>query len=51
MANPQATQVTKPHYAPPPVDGDFYRIADVLNDKERTLLRACVTSQRASSRR
>ena len=39
MANPQATQVTKPHYAPPPVDGDFYRIADVLNDKERTLLR------------
>ena len=39
MANPHATQVTKPDYAPPPIDGDFYRIASVLNDKERTLLR------------
>src|SRR6202042_68151 len=38
-ANPQAAQVTKPDYAPPPIDGDFYRIASVLNDKERTLLR------------
>ena len=39
MANPQATQLTKPDYTPPPVDGDFYRIANVLNDKERALLR------------
>jgi glutaryl-CoA dehydrogenase len=39
MANPHATQVTKPDYAPPPIDGDFYRIASVLNDKELALLR------------
>jgi len=39
MANPQATQLTKPDYTTPPVDGDFYRIANVLNDKERALLR------------
>src|SRR3984957_17271784 len=39
MANPQTTQITKPRYAPPPIAGDFYRIASVLNEKERTLLR------------
>jgi glutaryl-CoA dehydrogenase len=39
VANPHARHVTKPDCAPPPVDGDFYRIASVLNDKERTLLR------------
>jgi len=39
MGNPGATQVRKPDYTPPPIDGDFYRIADVLNDKERALLR------------
>src|ERR1700757_5468734 len=38
MANPQATRAAQPDYAPPPVDGDFYRIASVLNDKERALL-------------
>jgi len=39
MANPQTTRTAKPDYAPPPVDGDFYRIAAVLNDEERALLR------------
>ena len=38
MANPQATGAGKPDYAPPPIDGDFYRIAAVLNDEERALL-------------
>jgi alkylation response protein AidB-like acyl-CoA dehydrogenase len=38
MANPQVTQAGKTGYAPPPIDGDFYRIASVLNDKERALL-------------
>src|SRR4051812_40773392 len=36
MANPQTT---RPDYAPPPIDGDFYRIATVLSDEERALLR------------
>jgi glutaryl-CoA dehydrogenase len=39
MAHPQATQTGTPDYAPPPIDGDFYRIASVLNDEERALLR------------
>ena len=38
VPNPKATQVTKPDYTPPPIDGDFYRIANVLNETERTLL-------------
>ena len=29
----------KPDYAPPPIEGDFYRIAAVLNDGERALLK------------
>ena len=29
----------RPDYAPPPVDGDFYRIAAVLNESERALLK------------
>jgi glutaryl-CoA dehydrogenase len=39
MAHPQATQTGTSDYAPPPIDGDFYRIASVLNDEERALLR------------
>ena len=37
-----ATQQTKPtgktDYVPPPVEGDFYRIAAVLSDSERAML-------------
>ena len=39
MANPQATRAAKPDYAPPPIEGDFYRIAAVMNDSERALLK------------
>ena len=39
MANAQAKLTEKPEYAPPPIDGDFYRIAGVLNSEERALLR------------
>jgi glutaryl-CoA dehydrogenase len=38
MGNTEATQGRRPDYVPPPIDGDFYRIANVLNDKERALL-------------
>src|ERR1700730_13776849 len=38
MATQQAKPIGKPDYAPPPIDGDFYKIASVLNDKERALL-------------
>ncbi|WP_342725996.1 acyl-CoA dehydrogenase family protein [Bradyrhizobium sp. B097] len=38
MANAQATRSAKPDYAPPPVNGDFYGIATVLNDTERALV-------------
>jgi glutaryl-CoA dehydrogenase len=39
MANPQTTRFEKQDYAPPPIDGDFYRIASVLNESERALLK------------
>src|ERR1700733_6654061 len=39
MANPQTTRFEKQDYAPPPIDGDFYRIATVLNESERALLK------------
>jgi glutaryl-CoA dehydrogenase len=29
----------KREYIPPPIDGDFYRIADLLNDEERALVK------------
>ena len=38
MANAQATRPPKPDYAQPPINGDFYGIATVLNDKERALV-------------
>jgi alkylation response protein AidB-like acyl-CoA dehydrogenase len=39
MATQQAKSIGKTDYAPPPVEGDFYRIAAVLNDSERALLK------------
>src|SRR5258707_5669559 len=39
MATQQAKSIGKTDYAPPPIEGDFYRIAAVLNDSERTLLK------------
>src|SRR6266478_167580 len=39
MATQQANSIGKTDYAPPPIEGDFYRIAAVLNDSERTLLK------------
>ena len=39
MASQQAKPTGKPDYSPPAIDGDFYRIAAVLNDGERALLR------------
>jgi len=39
MATQQAKSTGKTDYAPPPIEGDFYRIAAVLNDGERTLLK------------
>lgn len=39
MANAHATRPARPDCAPPPINGDFYGIASVLNDKERALLR------------
>ena len=38
MASPQMASANKPAYAPPPVDGDFYKIANVLNDRERAVI-------------
>jgi len=39
MATQQAKPNGKPDYTPPPVEGDFYRIAAVMNDSERALLK------------
>jgi glutaryl-CoA dehydrogenase len=33
----QTSQARKIDYSPPPVEGDFYRIADVLNPRERAV--------------
>src|SRR5580704_19006237 len=38
MAQPKATSTKSADYAPPPINGDFYRIASVLDDKDRALL-------------
>ena len=52
MANPQTTRTAKPDYAPPPVDGDFYRIAAVLNDERAGAAQgAFANSRKAWSRR
>jgi glutaryl-CoA dehydrogenase len=39
MATTQAKTIAKPDYAPPPIEGDFYRIEAVLNESERALLK------------
>ena len=39
MASQQAKPAGKRDYAPPPIEGDFYRIAAVLNESERALLK------------
>jgi glutaryl-CoA dehydrogenase len=39
MATRQAKSIPKTDYAPPPIEGDFYRKAAVLNDSERALLK------------
>jgi alkylation response protein AidB-like acyl-CoA dehydrogenase len=38
MAQPKATSTKSADYTPPPINGDFYRIASVLDDKDRALL-------------
>src|SRR5215813_8499891 len=38
MASPQAAQAKKPAFSPPPINGDFYKIANVLNERERALI-------------
>src|SRR5262245_33642381 len=37
MSNVQPLSPPKTAYAPPPVDGDFYRIADLLANQERPI--------------
>jgi glutaryl-CoA dehydrogenase len=38
MAHSQESRTRASDYAPPPIDGDFYKIASVLNGEERELL-------------
>ena len=35
--NTQATKAQRPEYSPPPPDGDFYRMLDLLDPKERAV--------------
>jgi glutaryl-CoA dehydrogenase len=37
--NLQSPTAKKLDHVPPPIDGDFYRIADLLNDEERTVVK------------
>jgi glutaryl-CoA dehydrogenase len=39
MATAKPAPARNTEYAPPPVDGDFYKIADVLDVEERTVVR------------
>jgi glutaryl-CoA dehydrogenase len=39
MTNQQAKSVGKADFAPPSIEGDFYRIAAVVNDSAPTLLK------------
>jgi glutaryl-CoA dehydrogenase len=39
MATVAAAPARKKEYSPPPVNGDFYRIADVLDPKERAVVK------------
>jgi hypothetical protein len=38
MASLQTALAEKPAYSPPPIDGDFYRIVNVLDERERALI-------------
>jgi glutaryl-CoA dehydrogenase len=38
MASATAAAIREAEYVPPPVNGDFYRIADILDAKERAVL-------------
>ena len=38
MASPQMVSTNKPAYVPPQIDGDFYKIANVLNDREHAVI-------------
>src|SRR5258708_8081938 len=38
MASLQTALAEKSAYSPPPIDGDFYRIANVLDERERALI-------------
>jgi glutaryl-CoA dehydrogenase len=37
--NVQSSSERKLNYAPPPIDGDFYRVADLLNEEERAVVK------------
>lgn len=39
MASPQIALAEKPVYSPPPIDGDFYTIANVLDESGRALIK------------
>ena len=39
MASLQTALAEKPAYSPPPIDGDFYRIANVLDERGRALIK------------
>ena len=44
--NVQKAQLQKPDYCPPPPEGDFYRIIDILDESERTVLKVRVFMDR-----
>jgi glutaryl-CoA dehydrogenase len=39
MATVPAARVREKEYSPPPVNGDFYKIADLLDPKERAVVK------------
>jgi len=39
MASLQTALAEMPAYSPPPIDGDFYRIANVLDERGRALIK------------
>ena len=41
MTSPHAAQAKRPAYSPPTINGDFYKIGNVLNERERALIK-CV---------
>ncbi len=51
MASRQMTLTGKPDYSPPPVDGDFYRIAQYSNEGSGRCSNVCANSRKVWSRR